>query len=295
LVDRNRGEAVARAAGSPRGEIFVEMQRELPLSDRVAQQLRDLIVSGRLKPGDQLPAERELAESFGVSRTVIREAVRSLAARGMVNVRSGSGSRVAAVDSSHVADSMQLYLQGIGGMDYSAVHEVRTVLEQRMAHLAAQRATDDEVETLRSVLEQMRSARHDAERAAVSDVEFHRTIAQMTGNPLFVVLLDSIREVLMEIRRATLSVPGRPEEAIDWHERILDRIADGDSEGAERAMRDHLVDSLHLWGFGRATPTHRLRRARASDAPGHETGQQLTGSTDATDALADAGSRSSDG
>lgn len=286
---------MAREVGSSVGEIFVEMQRELPLSDRVARQLRDLIVSGRLKPGDQLPAERELAQSFGVSRTVIREAVRSLAARGMVNVRSGSGSRVAAVDSSHVADSMQLYLNGIGGLDYSAVHEVRTVLEQRIAHLAAQRATDDEVETLRSVLNHMRSVRDDPEQAAETDVEFHRTIAQMTGNPLFVVLLDSIREVLMEIRRATLSVPGRPEEAIDWHEHILDAIAEGDSEGAERAMRDHLIDSLHLWGFARGAPTHRQRRIRAGDRIGPEAGQQSTGSTNAMGALADAGSTSSDG
>ena len=268
-------EAAPRPAG-----IFVEMQRELSLSDRVTQQLHDLILSGRLKPGDQLPAERDLAESFGVSRTVVREAVRSLAARGMVNVRSGSGSRVAAVDSSHVAESMQLHLQGIGGIDYSTLHEVRTVLEQRIAHLAAQRATDEEVETLRSVLERMRGALNDPEQAAVNDVEFHRTIAQMTGNPLFLVLLDSIREVLMEIRRAILSEPGRPEEALDWHQRILDRIADGDPDGAERAMKEHLVDSLHLWGGPRMTTRHGSRPPRAADAGRRDAAQQPMESKD---------------
>ena len=252
-----------KTAGSENG-IFVEMQRELPLSDRVAQQLRDLIVSGRLKPGDQLPAERELAESLGVSRTVVREAVRSLAARGMVNVRSGSGSRVAAVDSSHVADSMQLYLQALGGVDYPSVHEVRTVIEQRMAHLAAQRATEEEVAALREVLERMRAALDDPEKAAETDLEFHRTIAKMTGNRLFLVLLDSIGEVLMEIRRATLGVPGRSREAYESHRLILERIAEGDPEGAERAMKDHLVDSLHLWGVARATPGHRPHRTHAS-------------------------------
>jgi DNA-binding FadR family transcriptional regulator len=179
---------------------------------------------------------------------------------------------------------MQLYLKGIGGMDYSMVHEVRTVLEQRIAHLAAERATDEDVARLRAVLELMRSALDDPHLASVNDLEFHRTIAQMTGNPLFLVLLDSIREILMEIRLATLSVPGRPEEAFDWHQRILDRIAAGDSDGAERAMKEHLVDSMHLWGVARVATTHRSHRPQAADSGKRRAAQQRTESAEVRDA-----------
>lgn len=283
-----REDSVAREAAPRPAGIFVELHRDLSLSDRVTQQLHDLILSGRLRPGDQLPAERDLAESFGVSRTVVREAVRSLAARGMVNVRAGHGSRVAAVNSSHVAKSMQLHLQGIGGIDYSTLHEVRTVLEQRIAHLAAQRARDEDVEMLRAVLERMRQALNNPEQAAVTDVAFHRTIAEMTGNPLFLVLLNSIGEVLMEIRRAILSEPGRVQEALDWHQRILDRIADGDPDGAERAMKEHLVDSLHLWGGSTKATKHRLRPPRAGDALRRDAVQQPTEPRDVLDAGGDA-------
>lgn len=249
---------------SPHWDVFSEVTRELPLSDRVAQQLLDAIVARTFKPGDLLPSERELGELFGVSRTVIREAMRSLAAKGMLAVRSGRGIRVAAVDSKIVADSLHLYLRGIGGVDYSSVHEVRTLLERRIVHLAAGRATDEQIEDLRRVLERMRAA-SDPEAASIEDLAFHRTIAEMTANPLFPVLLDSIRGVLLEIRRATLRVPGRSAQVVGYHERILERIAERDPEGAEREMKEHLLESYRLWeAAGLARPKRAPRQARVS-------------------------------
>jgi DNA-binding FadR family transcriptional regulator len=257
------------ARPEPRAPIagFTEMPRELPLSDRVAERMREAIVDGTFKPGDLLPSERELGDDFGVSRTVVREAIRSLAAKGMLATRSGRGVRVAAVDSQVVADSLHLYLQGIGGVDYSSVHEVRTVLERRMAHLAAERATDLQVDELRQVLEHMRAAT-DAEAASIEDVNFHRKIAEMTENPLFPVLMDSIRGVLLEIRRATLSVPGRSATAVGYHERILDRIEQHDPDGAEREMRDHLQESYRIWeAAGLAHPKRAGTRSRGRPHP----------------------------
>ena len=92
--------------------LFEQVAREPRLSDKVADMMLATILSNRLQVGDRLPSERELGEQFGVSRTVVREAVRALVAKGVIEVRSGSGLRVAAVDAAAVSESMSLYLRG---------------------------------------------------------------------------------------------------------------------------------------------------------------------------------------
>ena len=232
-------------ASKPGQRPVFEQVRNLPLSERVAQQLEDAIVNGTFKPGDSLPTERELGEMFGVSRTVVREAVKSLTAKGML-AGSGRGIKIVGVGSKMVADSLSLYLRGQGGVDYDHVHEVRTILERRIARMAATRASEEQIAALAAELDRMRTA-PDPETASVEDVAFHQLLAEMTGNPLFPVLMDSIGEILLEIRRATLQQPGRPEQAIEQHQAILDQIVARDGDGAERAMKDHLADSYRIW------------------------------------------------
>src|SRR5438128_5519835 len=132
-------------SGEPTGmpaetALFDQVTREPRLSDKVAEMMLETIFSRRLQVGDRLPSERELGEQFGVSRTVIREAVRALVAKGVIEVRSGSGLRVAAVDASAVRESMSLFLRG-ATLNYEKVHEVRRLLETHIAGLAAERAT----------------------------------------------------------------------------------------------------------------------------------------------------------
>src|SRR4051794_5481646 len=178
----------------PRGK------RERRLADKVADLLLETIVARGLAPGERLPSERELGEQFGVSRTVVREAVRALAAKGVIDVRTGSGLRVAAVDGSNVSESMSLFLRGSSTLDYPKVHEVRAVLEVEVAGLAAVRATDDDVAQMRENCERMETD-DDVEAAALHDVEFHRAIARGTHNELYLLLLDSIGDALLEVRR----------------------------------------------------------------------------------------------
>src|SRR5438094_2016592 len=109
------------AEGVSEGTLFEQVRREPRLSDKVAEMMLDTILSRRLAAGDRLPSERELGEQFGVSRTVIRGAVRALVAKGVIEVRSGSGLRVAAVDASNVRESLSLFLRG-GALDYEKVH-----------------------------------------------------------------------------------------------------------------------------------------------------------------------------
>jgi len=232
--------------------MFPRVEREPRLSDKVADLLLETIVARRLAPGERLPSERELGEQFGVSRTVIREAVRALAAKGVIDVRTGSGLRVAAVGSSNVSESMSLFLRGSSTLDYPKVHEVRAMLEVEVAGLAAVRATEDDVALMRETCERMESE-EDVDPASVHDVEFHRAIARATHNELHLLLLDSIGDALIEIRRENLAGGSRAD-AIASHREILERIAAHDPDGARAAMKEHLENVEHHWRRRGAAP-----------------------------------------
>lgn len=234
--------------------MFPRISREPRLSDKVAELLLETILSRGLRPGDRLPSERELGDQFGVSRTVIREAVRALAAKGVIEVRTGSGLRVAAVNASAVSESIGLYLRG-GSLEYAKVHEVRKLLEIEIAGLAAERAKEEQLERLRANCDALeRAIAEDVERASRLDLEFHREIARATDNELYLVLLDSIGEALLEIRRGNLAGGAGPE-TILLHRRIYERIAARDRDGAREAMARHLDHVEQVW------------RARTAAAP----------------------------
>ncbi len=211
----------------------------------MADLLLETIVARRLTPGERLPSERELGEQFGVSRTVVREAVRALAAKGVIDVRTGSGLRVSAVDRSTVSESMSLFLRASSTLDYPKVHEVRSMLEVEVAGLAAQRASDEDVAEMRRIAEGM-EAEADVEAAARHDVEFHRAIARATHNELHLLLLDSIGDALIEIRRENLAA-GSVDDTHESHRRILDGIAAHDADAARSAMREHLENVEDYW------------------------------------------------
>src|SRR5579871_3942996 len=131
------------------GLTFAPVVRRERLPDQVAESILQAIIQKNLKPGDPLPSQRDLGDQFGVSRTVIREAVGSLVARGVIEVRSGSGLRLATVDANSVAESMTqsmtFFVRVSEALDYAKVHEVRRMVETHMAALAAERATDDDI------------------------------------------------------------------------------------------------------------------------------------------------------
>ena len=207
-----------------------------------------MIASNDLKPGDALPAERELGKQFGVSRTVIREAVRALAARGLLEVKSGSGVRIVAADAKTVRDSMHHFVRG-SMMDYGKVDEVRGVLEVTAAGLAAQRATAEDIAHIDDTIVRFENECSNLEASVQIDLEFHRAVATATHNDLFLVLHDSIGEMLVEVRRRNLS-RGRDERrlVVKMHRRIHDAIAAHDPAAAQEAMRDHLGQVKATWG-----------------------------------------------
>jgi GntR family transcriptional regulator, transcriptional repressor for pyruvate dehydrogenase complex len=206
-----------------------------------------MIASSDLKPGDMLPPERELGKQFGVSRTVIREAVRALKGKGLLDVRSGSGVRIVAVDESTVRESMRHFVHG-SMVDYSKVDEVRRVLEVAAAGLAAERATPEDLEQIDDTLERFARESSDLEASVRIDIEFHRAVAAATHNELFLVLHDSIGEMLFEVRRRNLSRgPGERDLVVEMHRRIRNGIAEHDAHAAQQAMRDHLGHVQATW------------------------------------------------
>lgn len=227
--------------------LFSEVVREPTLSDRVAGSITEAIVSGRLQPGERLQSERELGERFGVSRTVIREAIRSLSAHGLVESHPGRGMIVAKVGPEAVNRLMTLFLRGNGAIDYSKVHEVRSALEVEMTGTAAARASEGDVARLRELLAQLGEAGGNAERAAELDIEFHQAIAAATQNELFAVMLGSIGDVLRESREVAFRAPGMLEYALEAHGSILEAIEAHDEEAARTAMRAHLEHSQRVW------------------------------------------------
>jgi GntR family transcriptional regulator, transcriptional repressor for pyruvate dehydrogenase complex len=192
-----------------------------------------------------LPSERELGEQFGVSRTVVREAVRALVAKGIVEVRSGSGLRVAEVSEGAVSDSLAWYIRG-GSLEYRQVHEIRSMIEVGMAGLAAQRRTEQHLAALHEAHAELIAKIDDFEAAAVADLAFHDLIARATENDLFAVILGSIANALIEVRRETLA-GGSGAVTVADHRRILDAIEAGDADAARQAMAAHLKDVHQQW------------------------------------------------
>ncbi len=214
------------------------------LYEQIVQQLEDSITKGQLRPGDQLPAERDLAQRFGVSRTAVREAVKTLREKGLVEAYSGRGTFVTNGTSQAIRQSLDLMIR-ISQQEGSAnLAELRLVLEPEIAGLAASRIEDQLLSTMREAVAVMDRNLHDPDAYVEADLDFHLALAEAAGNPLILSLLDSIVGLLREQRSRIFDVPGGPERGQYHHKRILAAIEQRDPESAREAMRAHLQQVL---------------------------------------------------
>jgi GntR family transcriptional repressor for pyruvate dehydrogenase complex len=229
---------------SRQNELFKTVQRESTLASRVTRQIEHLIIEGHLQLDDRLPPERELARQFGVSRTVVREAVRALVAKGLLEVRPGSGTMVRSPTAETITQSMTLFLRaGKPELDYEKVLEVRRVLEVEIAGLAAERRTAKDLEEMEEILHEASEIQDDRDRFAKSDVDFHAALARATHNELFSLLLDSVVDIMIKVRQMGFDVPGMPVRALKHHRAILEQVKASDPQRARQAMREHLIES----------------------------------------------------
>ena len=214
------------------------------LFEQIVQQVEESILSGQLKPGDQLPAERDLAQRFGVSRTAVREAVKTLREKGLVEAYSGRGTFVTNGTSQAIRQSLDLMIR-INQQEGSAhLAELRQVLEPEIAALAAPRIEEQLLSTMREAVAVMDRNLHDPDVYVEADLDFHLALAEAMGNPLILSLLDSIVGLLREQRSRIFNVTGGPERGQFHHKRILAAIEKRDPKLAREAMRAHLKQVL---------------------------------------------------
>jgi GntR family transcriptional repressor for pyruvate dehydrogenase complex len=210
------------------------------LYEQIVLQIEESIQKGALKAGDQLPAERELAQQFGVSRTAVREAVKALREKGLVEAYAGRGTFVTDGTSHAMKLSLDRMLRLGQSEDSSFLVEVREILEPEIAALAAERSEAQHLTAMREALAVMDSARSDPDAFIEGDLDFHLALAEAAGNPLILSLIDSIVGLLREQRTKIFSVDGGPERGQYHHKRILDAMEHRDSQGARAAMHAHL-------------------------------------------------------
>jgi GntR family transcriptional repressor for pyruvate dehydrogenase complex len=210
------------------------------LYEQIVQQIEESVLNGSLKPGDQLPAERDLAQRLGVSRTAVREAVKTLREKGLVEAYSGRGTFVTDGTSQAARQSFDLMVK-IGQQEGSPhLAELRLILEPGIAAMAAERAKDEDLTAMRDAVAVMERSQKDPEAYIEADLDFHLALAEAVANPLILSLIDSIVGLLREQRIKIFNVEGGPQRGQFHHKRILEAMERRDPEMARSAMRAHL-------------------------------------------------------
>jgi GntR family transcriptional repressor for pyruvate dehydrogenase complex len=233
----------------PKPPLIEPLEREQRLYERVTDRILALIKDDTWQTGDRLPPERELADAFGVSRTVVREAIKVLEAQGILETVTGSGVYVRAPDSSIVSRSLQTYIQLLHLDDIDLrLAEIRRVLEVEIAALAAERATPAQQVELEQLCREMRRQAGSAPALADLDLRFHLLLADGTQNQLFRMLLTPLIEQLQEHFLSMWEGYGsRPlERVFQQHETLVVAIQAGNPEQARQSMSEHLAYSAEV-------------------------------------------------
>ncbi len=209
------------------------------LSKIVADRLMDQILQQGLGAGDKLPTEPALMETFGVSRTVVREAAALLASKGVVEVRPRRGMTVRAPDGSGVSESLHAHLQ-MSNVSPTQLLQVRLVLEIAIVRLAAVQATAEDLEALHRNLEQMRTAGDNRARTIELDTAFHELLAAATHNAIFSLVTKPIIELLRNLYMDKDHYMSLVDDTFADHQSILSALEKHSESEAELAMHNHL-------------------------------------------------------
>jgi DNA-binding FadR family transcriptional regulator len=221
---------------------------EIPrrLHAHVVDALIPMIASGELPPGSLLPTEPEMSARFGVSRSVVREALRVLGAKGLIDVRHGSGTRVTTPDRWDPLDPQILGALRGRGPSAAVLHdllEARTIVECEVAALAAERAQPEDFDALNAALGMMRRSLNDAPRFVTGDSAFHVALLRAARNRVLERMTQPMHELLKYAQALTDAIPGVLTRALADHETIAGAVAHRDPAAARVAMRVHLAQT----------------------------------------------------
>jgi GntR family transcriptional regulator, transcriptional repressor for pyruvate dehydrogenase complex len=213
----------------------------------IVRQVKGMIAEGRLKSGDQLPPERDLAEKFVVSRTSVREALRALESLGLVEIRPGEGTFVREVSVESLIEPLALVMlsqrEALGEL-----FEARRLIEPALAALAARRATPEDVQEMERILEAQAKEVAAGRTGLEQDAQFHAAIGAAAHNRAITRIAHAVMDLLRQSREDSLNTPGRPDRSHNDHRRLLAAIRGRDEAAARQAMIDHLeaVEALIL-------------------------------------------------
>lgn len=213
------------------------------LSDEIVRQVKETLFAGKLRPGDRLPAERELAEQFETSRASVREALRTLEQEGMIQVRKGvgGGAFIAELDHRPVTNSLQT-LWRLKKISIKDIAEARLIFEPEAARLAAERVTEEDLRELEEVIRQMSVAVDGREMPDSFDLKFHQIIARAAGNPILAMLAESMLGVASKTITELHPSMDTLRHVLASHRKVFEAIRKRNGKLAYRAMRQHIVD-----------------------------------------------------
>ena len=218
----------------------VEQLSSRRLYEQLAERIRHLILNGALTPGDKLPTERILAQDYGVSRTVVREAVKTLQQDGLVEVKAGLGTFVVDATDRAFVQSLRLLMSLNLNDNMADVVEIREILEVEMANLAATRARPVDIDQMQSAIAIMDENLDNVSEFIRQDHAFHLALARATQNAVMPLLISSIVDLLQRSRSRTALVDGSLQRGQGHHKQILQAIRQRDAAGAQKAMQLHL-------------------------------------------------------
>lgn len=210
------------------------------LYEQIVEQIENGIISGDLKVGDQLPTEHELTQQFGVSRTAVREAMKALSQKGLIEIQPGRGTFVKVDTLRSVRNSLDTMIKLNRDEGIRSIVGIREILEPEIAAIAAKMASEEQIKLMRESIANMDDSFEDPDKFVENDLDFHLAIAEATQNPIIPILIDSLVDILREQRIRIAKVEGGLKRGQYHHKRILQAIVDRDSESARIAMREHI-------------------------------------------------------
>lgn len=206
------------------------------------QRIEAMVREGGFAPGDKLPPAREMCEDLGVSRTVLREALRVVESRGLISIQAGKGVYINKLDLDGLDDRVDA-LVASGKVEIVDLIQARHFLEPGIAHIAAIRATDNDIQNLEKCLKGMIDYLEVGDAFMQADQNFHLLLAHATKNPILFMMAKTLTECLAVFRKTIYEVEGAPAKAVQRHQDILNAVKGHDSRMAYQAMEDHIIDA----------------------------------------------------
>lgn len=230
--------------------IFQNIGNKLTLSQRIERTIEGAIREKKLAIGSKLPTEREMCESFGVSRTALREALRRLSARGLIKIRKGSGMYVSEINIQEAIQTMNLYYDlKFDKHLLSQIIEVRSLFEPQIAKLAARNRTDQDLSQLEANVAEFAACDPDnTQREADLDNQFHLTITKATQNPVVQVTMEPIYSLLPRMRNYIYgNIDGEKANTLRFHRSLVDSIRRNEEKLSCSLMKEHLDRTREIY------------------------------------------------